>query len=285
MSIGQGSGITQRTSGTTGAVVYKGTLDASGGVYPSSPSNGDYYIVSVAGTISGTYYSVGDWAIYNGASWERLESGDDIFHTDIAAEISALTDKATPVDADVVLGENSAASPTAFTKIKITWAHIKATLKTYFDGIYQAIGNYIGAADDGLSAPAKAGNNGKVLGLVAGALQWVSAGGGKLTIANKSSNYPIVVGDTGKVLVDTAGITFTLPVIAAGDVGTEVILVKNNAGTTMVQANTGQHIADSNSAGTIYDSQASETYAALVLVAISTTQWIIVGMDGTWTTT
>ena len=76
-----------------------------------------------------------------------------------------------------------------------------------------------------------------------------------------------------------------MPVIAAGDVGTEVILVKNNAGTTTVQANTGQHIADSNSAGTIYDSQASETYAALVLVAISTTQWIIVGMDGTWTTT
>ena len=156
MSIGQGSGITQRTSGTTGAVVYKGTLDASGGVYPSSPSNGDYYIISVAGTISGVSYVVGDWAVYNGSVWEKVVGEEtDVLHTDIAAEISALTDKATPVDADVVLGENSAASPTAFTKIKITWAHIKATLKTYFDGIYQAIGNYIGAADAGLSASLK----------------------------------------------------------------------------------------------------------------------------------
>ncbi len=39
-----------------------------------------------------------------------------------AAEISVMTNKATPLDADVLLGEDSASSPTAFGKIKITFA-------------------------------------------------------------------------------------------------------------------------------------------------------------------
>jgi hypothetical protein len=65
------------------------------------------------------------------------------FNQAIAAEISGLTAKTTPVDADVTLIEDSATSPTAFLKKKLTWAQIKATLKTYFDGLYQAIGTYL----------------------------------------------------------------------------------------------------------------------------------------------
>ncbi|MCE5214023.1 MAG: hypothetical protein LLF83_04810, partial [Methanobacterium sp.] len=57
------------------------------------------------------------------------------FNKATAAEISGLTDKATLVDADVILGEDSAAG-TAFSKIKITWSNLKATLKSYFDTIY-----------------------------------------------------------------------------------------------------------------------------------------------------
>lgn len=105
----------------------------------------------------------------------------------------------------------------------------------------------------------------------------------KQTIANKSSSYPVVVGDTGKVLVDTNGITFTLPVITSGDIGTKVTIVKNNTGTTTITANTGQYIADSTSAGSIYNDVAGETWATITLVAISTTQWVILGQDGTWT--
>lgn len=57
-----------------GAMTYKGVLDASGGVYPSNPAKGDYYIISVAGTISGTVYAVGDWAVYDGSAWDRVEN-------------------------------------------------------------------------------------------------------------------------------------------------------------------------------------------------------------------
>jgi len=59
----------------------------------------------------------------------------DIFRAGKSAQISALTDKATPVDADVTMIEDSAATNA---KKKLTWSNIKATLKTYFDTVYQA---------------------------------------------------------------------------------------------------------------------------------------------------
>lgn len=65
-------------------------------------------------------------------------SGTDAnaIHVNVAAEISAITAKTTPVDADVTVIEDSAATPTAFVKKSLSWAQIKSTLKTYFDGLY-----------------------------------------------------------------------------------------------------------------------------------------------------
>ena len=58
----------------TGGLTYKGLLDASQGSYPSNPSSGYYYIISVAGTISGTTYAIADWAVYNGSSWDKIDN-------------------------------------------------------------------------------------------------------------------------------------------------------------------------------------------------------------------
>ena len=52
-----------------------------------------------------------------------------------AAEIHAASLKATPIDADEIGLVDTAAS---FALKKLTWANLKATLKTYFDAIYQA---------------------------------------------------------------------------------------------------------------------------------------------------
>ena len=60
-------------AGIIGGMVYRGVLDASGGSYPSSPSKGDFYKISVAGTISGTVYKVSDFAAYNGSTWDRID--------------------------------------------------------------------------------------------------------------------------------------------------------------------------------------------------------------------
>ena len=60
--------------GAYGFLNYKGTWDASTGVYPSSPSKGDYYVISVAGTISGHAYAVGDWITYDGTKWDYVDN-------------------------------------------------------------------------------------------------------------------------------------------------------------------------------------------------------------------
>ena len=68
----------QLPSTAIGALNYKGTLDASAGSYPSSPAKGDYYVISVAGTISSHAYSVGDWAAYDGSGWDYIDNSQKV---------------------------------------------------------------------------------------------------------------------------------------------------------------------------------------------------------------
>lgn len=58
---------------------YKGSFDASSGSYPAvgTTSIGDYYIVTVGGTISGDTLVIGDRIIYNGTGWDIIHSGED----------------------------------------------------------------------------------------------------------------------------------------------------------------------------------------------------------------
>lgn len=70
-------------------------------------------------------------------------------------DIAGLTAKATPVDADVTVIADSADSDKPK---KVTWANVKATLKTYFDGLYLALagGTMAGAlnmADNEIQRP------------------------------------------------------------------------------------------------------------------------------------
>lgn len=58
-------------------------------------------------------------------------------HVNASSEISGLTAKTTPADNDMAVIEDSAA---ANVKKKVLWSAIKATLKTYFDGIYTGVG-------------------------------------------------------------------------------------------------------------------------------------------------
>ncbi len=74
-----------------GALNYKGTWNAS----TNSPAlasgvgtKGDYYVVSVAGSTNldgETLWGVGDWAVFNGAAWQKLEGGATINATTITA--------------------------------------------------------------------------------------------------------------------------------------------------------------------------------------------------------
>lgn len=61
----------------------------------------------------------------------------------LTSDFTSLTAKTTPVDADLAVIADSAASNVAK---KVTWANIKATLKTYFDTLYAAAGTYLGGS-------------------------------------------------------------------------------------------------------------------------------------------
>jgi len=64
-----------------GALNYAGTWNASTNTPTLTSSvgvKGDYYVVSVAGTtnLNGeTLWGVGDWAVFNGAVWQKVDGG------------------------------------------------------------------------------------------------------------------------------------------------------------------------------------------------------------------
>jgi len=64
----------------------------------------------------------------------------------IEATVHAASSKSTPVDADETMLADSAAS---WGLKKLTWANVKATLKTYFDTLYYSSGSDIAVADGG----------------------------------------------------------------------------------------------------------------------------------------
>ena len=76
--------ITSVTTVASGAVAYQGTWNASTNTPTLTSSVGTagyYYIVSVAGTtnLNGeALWGVGDWAVFNGSTWQKVEGGDTI---------------------------------------------------------------------------------------------------------------------------------------------------------------------------------------------------------------
>lgn len=84
------------------AVVYQGQWDASSGSAPAaSPSHGDMYRVSVAGTWDSKDWNVGDEAIYNSntLAWEKFDNTSPVSSVNgysgavslVAADVSAYT--------------------------------------------------------------------------------------------------------------------------------------------------------------------------------------------------
>ena len=71
-------GLNDALNSMAGGLTYKGTFDASTGTYPSG-QDGWYYRCSVAGTVEGTDYMPGDWAMWNGIdSFDKVDNTDQI---------------------------------------------------------------------------------------------------------------------------------------------------------------------------------------------------------------
>ena len=103
-----------------GALNYKGTWDASTNtptLADGTGVKGDYYVVSTAGTqtFNGIllFFGAGDWIVYNGTVWQRVEGGSDgnfanvtLNSTDAGATASPLLDlyrnSASPAASDTI---------------------------------------------------------------------------------------------------------------------------------------------------------------------------------------
>lgn len=75
-----------------GNVEYQGTWDATANspALPASPTTkGVYYVVSVSGTQFGIEFSIGDWIISNGVTWEKVDNTDSVIS--VAGKTGAVT--------------------------------------------------------------------------------------------------------------------------------------------------------------------------------------------------
>ena len=89
-------------------LAYLGTYDASSGVAPATSNIGDYYIISVAGTIAGVHYNVSDWIVLSSAGdWERLNKENGISKLSQLSDVNFVT---TPPAPGYVLKYNGATS-------------------------------------------------------------------------------------------------------------------------------------------------------------------------------
>ena len=80
-----------------GSLNYKGTWDAATNT-PTLASGvgtkGDYYVVSVAGNTNldgETLWGVGDWAVFNGSIWQKVDGGDTGNFTDATVQNLTIT--------------------------------------------------------------------------------------------------------------------------------------------------------------------------------------------------
>jgi hypothetical protein len=129
--------------GSIGAVNYKGTWDAnanSPALVSSVGTQGDYYVVNVAGTtnLNGiSDWQIGDWAIFNGSVWQKVDNTDAVTSVNgqvgtvvlTAANVNAVADTATITAGTGLTGGGNVAS-----NVTIALANTAVSPDTYGGG-------------------------------------------------------------------------------------------------------------------------------------------------------
>lgn len=120
---------------------------------------------------------------------DGIEAGANVTNaTTVGSAIHGSSAKATPVDADTVALIDSAASNTLK---KLSWANIKATLKSYFDTLYAVVGHSHSNATTSAAGFMSATDKSKLDGIEAGA---------------QVNSVTSVAGKTGAVILNAADV-------------------------------------------------------------------------------
>ena len=158
-----------------GALNYKGTWDANANspvLTSSVGTKGDYYVVGTAGstTLDGiSNWGIGDWAVFNGSVWQRVEGGADLNGVNLSvtgtSTLSGLT-------ASTALALNASKQIVSVTNTG-TGNNVLATAPTLVGDVSLSTGNLVqGTAAKGVNFTANTGAAGKTSNL----LNWYEEG-------------------------------------------------------------------------------------------------------------
>jgi len=126
--------------GGTSGLTYKGTWNASANLPALSSgtgTNGDYYVVNVAGStnLDGiTDWQIGDWAIFNGTVWQKIDQSDTV--TSVNGEVGAVVLNAANVGAvantvNVIAGTGLTGGGALTSNVTITLANTAVAAGSY----------------------------------------------------------------------------------------------------------------------------------------------------------
>ena len=129
--------------GGVGAVTYKGTWNASA----NSPflasgvgTQGDYYVVNIAGStnLDGiTDWQIGDWAIFNGSVWQKVDNTDAVSSVNGQVGTVVLTAanvNAVPSTATITAGTGLTGGGTLASNTTVSLANTAVSAGTYGGG-------------------------------------------------------------------------------------------------------------------------------------------------------
>ena len=129
--------------GAAGAVKYKGTWDASTNtptLVSSVGNQGDYYVVSVSGNtnLNGiTDWVAGDWAIFNGTVWEKVDNSESVISVNGQTGVVVLTPGdigAAANTVQIIAGTGLSGGGNLAANVNIALANTSVTPATYGGG-------------------------------------------------------------------------------------------------------------------------------------------------------
>lgn len=144
----------------------QGTLTLANGTGVAITTDAATDTVTI-GTTAATTSVAGHMSAADKTKLDGISASADVTSaTNVGSAIHGATAKTTPVDADTMPLIDSAASNVLK---KVTWANIKATLKTYFDTLYSLAGHVHSAATTSVAGFLSAADKTKLDGIATGA--------------------------------------------------------------------------------------------------------------------